>query len=158
MPAAVAVIAAIGLSNSALFFVGNGEGRWREIRQIDLIFERQLREIRSRYPAESTLIVAYDRSRQYRYYLPGHKIELLFDVAVAGAVTDTSRYWERRTTYRVPPGITAVVFPDLVRNTSDQPGLVQRVDLGDGVELYVARVQSGDEVRYGYQYASGTRV
>ena len=35
---------------------------------------------------------------------PGHKIELLFDVAVAGAVTDTSRYWERRQVFRVPPG------------------------------------------------------
>ena len=151
-------VLAIGLSNTALFFVASGEGRWREIRQIDLIFERQLREIRDRYPPESTLILAYDRSRQYRYYLPRHKIELLFDVAVAGAVTDTSRYWERRKSYRVPPGVSTVLFPDLGRNTSDQPGLVQRVDLGDGVELYVARVQQGDEIRYGYQYATGARA
>ena len=158
LPAAFAAIAAIGLSNSALFFLASGEGRWREIRQIDRIFERQLQEIRGGYPPESTLILAYDRSRQYRYYLPRHTIELLFDVAVAGAVTDTSRYWERRTTYRVPPGITAVLFPDLGRNTSDQPGIVERLDLGDGVHLHVARVRAGDEIRYGYQYASGTRA
>jgi hypothetical protein len=158
LPAAIAGGIAIGLSNTALFFLASGEGRWREIRQIDLTFERQLREIGERYPPASTLIVAYDRSRQYRYYLPGHKIELLFDVAVAGAVTDTSRYWERRTSYRVPPGINAVLFPDLGRNTSDQPGLVQRQDLGDGVDLYVARVQPGDEIRYGYQYATGVRA
>ena len=157
MPAAGVAVAVMGVSNTALFFLANGEGRWREIRQIDLIFERQLREIDRAYPPESTLILAYDRSRQYRYYLPRHKIELLFNVAVAGAVTDTSRYWERRSVYRVEPGITAVLFPDLGRNTSDQPGLVQRVDLGDGVELYVARVHTGDEIRYGYQYASGTR-
>jgi hypothetical protein len=69
-------------------------------------------------------------------------------------VTDTSRYWERRQSYRVPPGVDAVLFPDLDRNTSDAPGLVQAVDLGEGVTLFVARVQPGDEVRYGYQYAS----
>ncbi|HET7771184.1 MAG TPA: DUF2723 domain-containing protein [Chloroflexota bacterium] len=158
MPAAFAGVAAIGLTNTALFFLATGEGRWREIRQIDLIFERQLAEIERSYPPHSTVILSYDRSRQYRYYLPRHKVELLFDVAVAGAVTDTSRYWERRTSYRVPPGINAVLFPDLGRNTSDQPGLVQRLDLGDGVDLYVARVQAGDEIRYGYQYATGTRA
>ena len=113
--------------------------------------------IRERFAPHSTLILAYDRSRQYRYYLPQHRIDLLFDVAVAGAVTDTSRYWERRTTYVVPPGITAVVFPDLSRNTSDQPGLVEKVDLGGGVEMFVAQVQPGDEVRFGYQYASAQR-
>jgi hypothetical protein len=156
--AAWAIVAAIGLSNTAVFLLASGEGRRQEIRQIDRIFERQLAEIGAKYPPETTLIVAYDRSRQYRYYLPRHKIELLFDVAVAGVVTDTSRYWERRTTYRVPPGISAVLFPDLGRNTSDQPGIVERVDLGLGVDLFVARVRAGDEIRYGYQYASGTRA
>lgn len=153
-PAAGVVVAGIGLTNALLFLVASGEGRYREIRQIDRVLSRQLAYIRQGFPAEETLLVAYDRSRQYRYYLPRHRIELLFDVAVAGAVTDTSRYWERRTTLAVPPGVTAVLFPDLGRNTSDQPGLVQRVDLGEGVELYLARVQAGDEVRYGYQYAS----
>jgi hypothetical protein len=155
VPAAAVAVGVTALTNTALFLVANGEGRWQETRQIDRIFERQLGEIQERYPSASTLIVAYDRSRQYHYYLPQHKIELLFDVAVAGAVTDTSRYWERRTTYRVPAGINAVLFPDLGRNTSDQPGLVVRVDLGEGVDLYVAKVRAGDEVRYGYQYASG---
>jgi hypothetical protein len=156
-PAATLLVAAVCLSNTALFLVANGEGRRREIRQIDRIFERQLAAVRAGYPPASTLLVAYDRSRQYRYYLPEHKIELLFNVAVAGAVTDTSRYWERRTVYRVPEGISAVLFPDLGRNTSDQPGLVERLDLGDGVDFFVARVRAGDEVRYGYQYASATR-
>jgi len=158
VPAAMGGVLMMGLINSALFFLANGEGRWREIKQIDRIFERQLREIDSKYAPENTLILAYDRSRQYRYYLPRHRIELLFDVAVAGAVTDTSRYWERRATYRVPAGISTVLFPDLGRNTSDQPGLVQRLDLGDGAELFLARVQPGDELRYGYHYASGGRA
>jgi hypothetical protein len=52
--------------------------------------------------------------------------------------------------------VTAVLFPDLGQNTSEAPGPVQHVDLGDGVDLYVARVQPGDTVRYGYRYASVT--
>jgi hypothetical protein len=156
-PAATACVVAIGLTNAALFRFGNGEGRYPEIRQIDRIFERQLATIREQYPPSSTIILAYDRSRQYRYYLPRHRIELLFDVPVAGAVTDTSRYWERRATLMIPAGVTAVLFPDLERNTSDLPGLVQRLDLGAGVDLFVARVQPGDEVRYGYHYAAAQR-
>ena len=85
-----------GPSTPALFLFASGEGRLREISQIDRTLERQLAEVQRRYPPASSVIFAYDRSRQYRYYLPRHKIELLFDVAVAGAVTDTSRYWERR--------------------------------------------------------------
>ena len=153
-PAATATLLAVGAVNGGLFLFASGEGRLREIRQIDRTLERQIAEVQRRYPPASSVIFAYDRSRQYRYYLPRHKIELLFDVAVAGAVTDTSRYWERRQVYRVPPGVDAVLFPDLDRNSSDTPGLVQAVDLGEGVSLYVARVQPGDEVRYGYQYAS----
>lgn len=156
-PAVTTLVAAIGVTNALLFLAGNGEGRYREIRQIDRTISRQLAIIREQFPPERSVLFAYDRSRQYRYYLPAHRIELLFDVAVAGAVTDTSRYWERRRTFVVPTGLDAVLFPDLGRNTSDQPGLVERIDLGDGVDLYVARVRRGDEVRYGYQYASVLR-
>lgn len=157
-PLAMTLVLLIGASNAALFLLANGEGRWKEIRQIDQILARQTEYIRDHFRPGSTLVLAYDRSRQYRYYLPEYRIDLLFDVAVAGAVTDTSRYWERRAVYKVPDGITAVVFPDLNRNTSDQPGLVQRIDLGSGVDLYVAPVRPGDEVRYGYQYASAQRA
>jgi hypothetical protein len=153
-PAAGLIVAGIALSNAALFLLANGEGRYREIRQIDRILSRQVAYIQEHAPPASSVLFAYDRSRQYRYYLPRHRLELLFDVAVAGAVTDTSRYWERRTSFTVPPGITMVVFPDLTRNTSDEPGRVQRIDLGEGVELFAARVEAGDEVRYGYQYAT----
>lgn len=156
-PATAAAVVAVGLVNGALFLMANGEGRYQEIRQIDRIFARQIAYIQHQFPPASALLVSYDRSRQYHYYLPQYKLELLFDVAVAGAVTDTSRYWERRTTYIVPEGITAVLFPDLAQNTSDQPGLVQAVDLGEGVDLFLARVHAGDEVRYGYRYASATR-
>jgi hypothetical protein len=149
---------AIGTSNAALFLTASGEGRWREIRQIDRTLGRQVAHIRSSYSPAVSLLVAYDRSRQYQYYLPDYRLDLLFDVAVAGAVTDTSRYWERRTVLTVPEGVAFIVFPDLGRNTSEQPGLVQKVDLGDDVALHVAHVRPGDEVRYGYQYASVRRL
>ena len=46
------------------------------------------------------------------------------------------------------------MLPDLDENTSEQPGPLRRLDLGDGVELLVAEVASGDTVRYGYRYVA----
>ena len=112
--------------------------------------------IETQFPPASTLILAYDRSRQLRYYLPDHRIELLFTEAVAVAASgyDPSHYWERRSTLTVPPGLTHIVLPDLDENTSEQPGPLHRLDLGDGVELLVAEVSTGDTVRYGYRYVA----
>ena len=154
--AAISLIALIALSNAALFLVADGEGRLREIRAIDRILTKQVAAIEAQYPAASTLILAYDRSRQLRYYLPDHRIELLFTEAVAVAARgyDPSRYWERRSTLTVPPGLTHILLPDLDENTSEQPGPLQHLDLGDGVELLVAEVASGDTVRYGYRYVA----
>ncbi len=152
--AAVSLIALIALSNAALFLVADGEGRLREIRAIDRILGKQVAAIEAQFPAESTLILAYDRSRQLRYYLPDHRIELLFTEPVVGRGYDPSRYWERRRALTVPPGVTHVVLPDLGENTSENPGAVRRLDLGDGVDLLVAEVASGATVRYGYRYVS----
>ena len=154
--AATGLIALIALSNAALFLVADGEGRLREIRAIDRILSKQVAAIEAQFPAESTLILAYDRSRQLRYYLPDHRIELLFTEAVAVAASgyDPSHYWERRSTLTVPPGLTHILLPDLDANTSEQPGPLQHLDLGGGVELLVAEVSSGDTVRYGYRYVA----
>ncbi len=154
--AATILIALIALSNAALFLVADGEGRLREIRAIDRILSKQVAAIEAQFPAESTLILAYDRSRQLRYYLPDHRIELLFTetVAVAASGYDPSHYWERRSTLTVPPGLTHILLPDLDENTSEQPGPLQHLDLGDGVELLVAEVVNGDTVRYGYRYVA----
>ena len=154
--AATILIALIALSNAALFLAANGEGRLREIRAIDRILSKQVAAIEAQFPPASTLILAYDRSRQLRYYLPDHRIELLFTEAVAVAASgyDPSHYWERRSTLTVPPGLTHIVLPDLDENTSEQPGPLHRLDLGDGVELLVAEVSTGDTVRYGYRYAA----
>ena len=153
---ATILIALIALSNAALFLAADGEGRLHEIRAIDRILTKQVAAIEAQFPPPSTLILAYDRSRQLRYYLPDHRIKLLFTEAVAVAASgyDPSHYWERRSTLTVPPGLTHVVFPDLGENTSEQPGPLQRLDLGDGVELLVAEVASGDTVRYGYRYVA----
>ncbi len=154
--AASCLIVLIALSNAALFLAANGEGRLREIRAIDRILTKQVAAIEAQFPPASTLILAYDRSRQLRYYLPDHRIELLFTEAVAVAASgyDPSHYWERRSTLTVSPGLTHIVLPDLDENTSEQPGPLHHLDLGDGVELLVAEVASGDTVRYGYRYAA----
>ncbi len=146
----------IALSNAALFLAADGEGRLREICAIDRILSKQVTAIEAQFPPASTLILAYDRSRQLQYYLPDHRIELLFTEAVAVAASgyDPSHYWERRSTLTVPPGLTHIVLPDLDENTSEQPGPLHRLDLGDGVELLVAEVWAGDTVRYGYRYVA----
>ena len=152
-----ALLVAICVINAGLFLVGPGEGRLREIREIDRALDRTVSALRSDFVPASTLLVAYDRSRQYRYYLPGYHHELLFDVAVAGTGTDTRRYWERRQTMVVPVGITALVFPDLDQNTAEQPGMLNKQSLGNGIEWWVATVTAGDRATWGYRYASVTR-
>ena len=151
------VVSLLALANGVLFLVGPGEGRRREISGIDEHFERVLGAIQSDYPAASTLVVAYDRSRQYRYYLPGWRHELLFDVAVAGAVTDTTRYWEWRRKLAVPDGVDWVVFPDLGDNLAESMGLVVARNLGSGEVMWVAAVRPGDEVTWGYRHATARR-
>jgi hypothetical protein len=152
--ATVAVVGTVAIVNSTLFLFGPGEGRRREIASIDAHFDRVLRVIRSDYPATSSLVVAYDRSRQYRYELPNWRHELLFDVAVAGAVTDVNRYWEWRRRFVVPDGISWIVFPDLGENRAETKGQVIPRDLGGGDVVWVAAVRVNDEVTWGYRYAA----
>ena len=143
--------------NAGLFLIGPGEGRLHEIRDIDRTLDHTVSALRRDFVPSSTLLVAYDRSRQYRYYLPGYHHELLFNVAVAGIGTDTSRYWERRQSLMVPVGITAIVFPDLDQNTAEQPGKLTKQSLGDGIEWWVATVTTGDRATWGYRYATVSR-
>ena len=149
-----ALVASIALTNAGLFLTASGEGRLREIRAIDRILSRQVASIQASFSAEQTILLAYDRSRQLRYYLPQHRIELLFPEPVVGHGYDPTRYWEKRRVLQVPAGVQYVLLPDLGQNRSEYPGPIRRLDLGDGVEMLVADVKAGDEVRYGYQYVA----
>lgn len=154
----VAVVCTVAVVNASLYLFAPGEGRRREIEAIDAHFDRVLGVLRTDYSASSTVIVAYDRSRQYRYELPTWRHELLFDVAVAGAVTDVNRYWEWRRRFVVPDGISWIVFPDLGENRAESMVNVVARDLGGGEVIWVAAVNAGDEVTWGYRYATARRL
>lgn len=143
----VALVAVIALSNTLLFLFADGEGRYKEIRQIDEILTKQVRYITLNHAPEQTLIVAFDRSNQLEYYLPDYSFRLLFDPG------DTT-YWETRRELAIPEGITRVILPDLARNTSDHTEQIARVGLGPGVSLFVVSVRPGDTLIHGYQFVS----
>jgi hypothetical protein len=138
---------ALASANTVLFFVSERAGRYREIRAVDRTLERQLATIRRDYPAERTVIVAYDRSRQLGYYLPEYTIWPLFEGYDSG-------YQQSRTTVQVPAHVRAVLFPDLGRNTSDLKLGVEERDLGERVKLTVITPQPGDTLVYGWNYAT----
>ena len=143
----LALATVIAVSNALLFLFADGQGRFKEIRQIDEILTKQVRYITLNHAPEQTLIVAFDRSHQLAYYLPDYSFRLLFDPG------DTT-YWETRRELAIPEGITQVILPDLARNTSGQIAQIERVGLGPGVILYVASVTPGDTLIHGYQFAS----
>lgn len=154
--ATVAIVALIATSNAALFLTASGEGRLPEIQAIDRILGKQVTVIRDQFPSESSIILSYDRSRQFSYYLPNHRIELLFAEPVVGIGYDAARYWEKRRLLTVPPGVKYILLPDLGENTSERPGPVDKLDLGAGVGLLFAGVSEGAQVHYGYRYFSVT--
>jgi hypothetical protein len=144
----VAVLAAlIVFSNTILFFFASGEGRFKEITQIDEILTKHVRYITLNHVPEETLIIAFDRSHQLEYYLQDYSFRLLFDPG-------DPKYWESRQEFTIPEGITRVILPDLERNLSDRTEEIVEVGLGPGVSLFVAHVKTGDTLIHGYQYAS----
>ncbi len=142
----VALVAVIALANTLLFLFADGQGRYKEIRQIDDILTKQVRYITLNHAPERTLIVAFDRSNQLSYYLPDYTFRLLFDPG-------DSTYWETRQELEIPEGVTRVILPDMARNTSDRSERIKHVGLGPGVSLFVVTVEAGDTLIHGYQYA-----
>jgi hypothetical protein len=141
-----AVAAGVG---SIMFLGVAGPVTLHEIRDVDREFAGALPMVRP-YPVASTLVLAFDRYRQYDYYLSRYRRA---DHLVAAI--DLRQDGLGRATFQVPAGISTIVLPDLYANSAETPGGVERVagTDGDGAIIFVAHVQPGDQLRVGPGYA-----
>src|SRR5579859_1310666 len=138
----------VAASVSSRMFLGvAGPVTLHEIRDVDREFTGALPMVRP-YPVAPTLVLAFDRYRQYDYYLPRYRRA---DHLVAAIDLRQDRLG--RATFQVPAGISTIVLPDLYANSAETPGRVERVTGTDGAVVFVAHVQPGDQLRIGPGYA-----
>lgn len=148
-PVLVGVTLLAAAANAALFLLLSGPVSLREVRDVDAELRDGIALIRQ-YPAESTLVVSFDRYRQYAYYLPRRERMGLVQSALAqlGTLPPSSRV-----TLDPPPGVDTIVLPDLYVNTSDRLAGLQRARTAQQVDVFVARLQPGERLRLGQFYA-----
>ena len=143
--AATILIALIALSNAALFSPPTAKGGCAKSAPLTASSASRSRPSKRSFRPTSTLILAYDRSRQLRYYLPDHRIELLFTEAVAVAASgyDPSHYWERRSTLTVCRRTSRTsCSPISTRTRVSSQARCTAWTWATGVELLVAEVAS----------------
>lgn len=142
------VVGLASAANVALFVFLSGPMSLREVRDVDRELAGNLALIRS-LPADSTLVVSFDRYRQFAYYLPSRRRagRVISGLDLLGGPSS------RRVTLTPPPGVTRVVLPDLYENRSDRAEEVVPVRSAPGVTAYVARLDPGERLRLGLRYA-----
>lgn len=149
--AALGVLLVVGLVawNVDAFTRTPGPVRLVEIRTIDNILSRQVEYTRGFRPG-SAVILAKERLRQFKYYLPEYPQQLLFDEYQEG-------YREARYSFRIPDGVTTVLVMDFGKPPAQPPnaagGELVLSDDGYGrVSLWQFDVKPGDTIMYGYDY------
>jgi hypothetical protein len=149
--AALGVLLVLGLVawNVDAFTETPGPVRLLEIQTIDNILSRQVEYARGFQPG-SVVILANQRIRQFKYYLPQYKLRLLFDEYQKG-------YREARYSYQIPEGVTTVLVMDFGKPPTQFPNAVggERVLSDDAygrVSLWQFDVKPGDTIVYGYDY------
>jgi len=141
-------LGALAAAASSLMFLGvAGPVTLHEIRDVDRELAGGLQLVQP-YPVASTLVLAFDRYRQYDYYLPAYRRA---DHLVAAIELPQDRLG--RGTFQVPIGISTIVLPDLYTNSTEMPGAVERVTGTNGAVIFVAHVRPGEQLRVGPGYA-----
>lgn len=138
-----------GLSSAALFLFLSGPVSLREVRDVDAELSRGLAIIRS-YPRASSLVVAFDRYRQYEVYLPrrAQQGRVLSALSLLGANPTLPRV-----TVTPPAGVNTILLPDLYDNTSDRRASMERIRVTRDVTMFVAHLRPGERLRLGHMYA-----
>ncbi|MHB1162308.1 MAG: hypothetical protein ACYC3V_18545 [Chloroflexota bacterium] len=149
--AALGVLLVVGLVawNVHAFVATPGPVRLTEIRTIDNIVAKQVEYARQFEPG-TVAILAKERYRQFKYYLPEHNLRLLFDEYQQG-------YREARYSYRIPSRVTTVLVMDFGKMTARFPDDLGGEIVVDGnpwgrVSLWRFAVNPGDTIEYGYDY------
>lgn len=148
---ALAAVIVLGLLawNTHAFLLTPGPVRLTELRVIDSIIHNQVEYARSIQPG-SAVILAKERYRQLKYYLPEYDLRLLYDEYSAG-------YIEARRDARIPEGVNTVLIMDFGRKPAHFPGAkggetVLVSSPKRWVSLWRFDVEPGDTIRYGYDY------
>lgn len=138
-----------GLSSAALFLFLSGPVSLREVRDVDAELAGSLAIIRG-YPRASSLVVAFDRYRQYEYYLPrrARQERVLSALSLLGASPDAPRI-----TVQPPAGVNTILLPDLYDNASDRRAGMDRIRVTRDVNMFVAHLRPGERLRLGHDYA-----
>jgi len=141
------LVAGLVAWNVDAFIRTPGPVRLVEIRTIDNILTHQV-EYARRFPPGSVVILAKERLRQFRFYLPQYNQRLLFDEYQQG-------YREARYSFQIPDGVDTVLVMDFGRPPARLPSAAGgEVVLSDGpegrVSLWQFAVRPGDTILYGY--------
>jgi len=124
-----------------------GPVRLIEIRTIDNILARQVEYARS-FSTGDVVILAKERYRQFKYYLPDHNVQLLFDEYQPD-------YRQARYSFQIPQGVSTVLVMDFGKTPPQFPGARGgdvRLASDPDVLLWRFDVKPGDTIQYGYDF------
>lgn len=126
-----------------------GPVRLTEIRAIDNTLTKQVEYARGFQP-RTVVVLAKERLRQMKYYLPEYDVRLLFDEYQPG-------YREARHSYPIPEGVSSVLVMDFGKRPPQLPQergseITLSGDPGEWVGLWRFDVSPGDTIEYGYDY------
>ncbi|MGE5619285.1 MAG: hypothetical protein ACM3US_08510 [Sphingomonadaceae bacterium] len=143
------LVAGLVAWNVHAFVATPGPVRLTEIRAIDNMVAKQVEYARQFQPG-TVVILAMERFRQFKYYLPEYDLRPLFDEHQGG-------YRETRSRYTIPAGVTTVLVMDFGKEPASIPSeLGEEVPVDSDprrpVGLWRFAVSPGDTIEYGYDY------
>ncbi len=146
---AMLLVSCLVIWNVSAFLTTPGPVRLTEIRAIDTILRNQVEYARN-LNSGSVVVLAKERFRQFKYYLPEYNLKLLYDEYQEG-------YLEARQSYHVPEGVDTILVMDFGKHpVQAQEAVGGEIVLDSNprhwATLWRFEVRPGDTIHYGYDY------